>query len=183
MAVEYLGQFPSSSFSAWFAGAAPPWLQSTVVLEAAGCANQSDPWLRYFAHLVAIARQDSNDDRMVRSAFSRDWAIGTAAWRKALAREHAHLALAPELSQSEVKELQSERWEQALESALQESGRTSAEPASAPKSARWKRTFARKLRDEAAPPYRWLAEKLSMGKPGSVRASVHTARPGDVGPD
>jgi hypothetical protein len=47
---------------------------------------------------------------MVRGAFSRDWAIGTAAWRKALAREHAHLALAPELSQSEVKELQLERW-------------------------------------------------------------------------
>ncbi len=45
-----------------------------------------------------------------------------AAWRKTLAREQAHLALAPDLSQSEVKELQSERWERPLGSALQESG-------------------------------------------------------------
>ena len=117
---------------------------------------------------------------MVRGAFSRDWAIGTAAWRKALAREQAHLALAPELSQAEVKELQSER---ALESALRESGRTTAELASALKSAPWKRALARKLRDAVAPPYRWLAEKLCMGKPGSVRAYVHAAGPGVAGND
>jgi len=120
---------------------------------------------------------------MVRGTFSRDWAIGTAAWRKALAREHAHLALAPELSQAEVKELQSERWERALESALQENGRTTAELASALKSAPWKRALARKLRDAVAPPYRWLAEKLCMGKPGSVRAYVHAAGTGVAGND
>jgi hypothetical protein len=91
---ERLQQFASSSLSAWLAGSAPTWLRPAVVLEAAGCANQSKPWLDYSAYLVAIAREDSNDDRMVRGAFSRDWAIGTAAWRKALAREHAHLALA-----------------------------------------------------------------------------------------
>lgn len=180
---ERLEQFTSSSLSAWLAGSAPTWLRPAVVLEAAGCANQSKPWLEYSAYLVAIAKGDSKDDRMVRGAFSRDWAIGTAAWRKTQAREHAHLALAPELSQSEVKELQSERWERALESALQERGRLPAELASAPKSAPWKRVLARQLRDAVAPPYRWLAEKLYMGKPGSVRAYVHAARPRVVGRD
>ena len=34
-----------------------------------------------------------------------------------------------------------------------------------------------------APPYRWLAKKLGMGKPGSVRAYVHAARPNVVGRD
>ena len=47
----------------------------------------------------------------------------------------------------------------------------------------WKRALARKLRDAVAPPYRWLAEKLCMGKPGSVRAYVHTAPPGVAGSD
>ncbi len=183
VAVERLAQFASSSLSAWLGGSAPKWLQPAIVLEAAGCANQSKPWLGYSAYLVEIAKGDANDDRMVRGAFSRDWAIGTAAWRKALARKHAHLALAPELSQAEVKELQSERWERALESALQESGRTTAELASAQKSAPWKRALARKLRDAVAPPYRWLAEKLCMGKPGSVRAYVHAAGPGVAGSD
>lgn len=180
---ECLEQFAASSLSAWLAGSAPAWLQPAVVLEAAGCANQSKPWLAYLAYLVAIAKGDSRDERMVRGGFSRDWAIGTAAWRKALAREHAHLALAPELAQSEVKELQSERWERALESALQESGQSPAELGSAPKSAPWKRALARKLRDTAAPPYRWLAAKLCMGQPSSVRAYVHAAGPGAAARD
>jgi len=103
------------------------------------------------------------------------WSIGTAAWRKALACEHAHRALGPELSQSEAKELQWERWERALELALKEIDRSPAELASAPKRAPWKRALAHTLRDAVAPPYRWLAEKLCMGKPGSVRANVHSA--------
>ena len=109
---------------AWLAGAVPTWREPAVVLEAAGCANQSNPWRGYAAHPIAIAKGDPKDDRMVRGIFSREWAIGTAAWRKALAREHAHLALASELSQSEVRELQSERWEQALELALKEIDRS-----------------------------------------------------------
>lgn len=172
---ERLGEFGSSSLSAWLAGAVPTWLEPAVVLEAAGCANQSNPWRGYAAHLIAIAKGDPKNDRMVRGTFSREWAIGTAAWRKALAREHAHLALAPELSQSEVRELQSEWWEQALELALKEIDRSPAELASAPKSAPWERALAHTLRDAVAPPYRWLAEKLCMGNPGSVRAYVHSA--------
>jgi len=88
---------------------------------------------------------------------------------------HPPTALAPELSQSEVRELQSEWWERALELALKEIDRSPAELASAPKSAPWKRALAHTLRDAVAPPYRWLAEKLCMGKPGSVRAYVHSA--------
>jgi hypothetical protein len=98
-------------------------------------------------------------------------------------RNHCHLALAPELSQAEVKELQSERWERALESALQDSGRTTAELASDLKSAPWKRGLARKLRDAVTPPYRWLAEKRCMDKPASGRAYVHAAGPGVAGSD
>lgn len=183
VAPENLGAFAASSLSAWLAGSAPPWLQSAVVLEAAHCASQSRPWPGYAAYLVAIAKGDTDDDRMIRGAFSHGWAIGTAAWRKALARERAHLALTPELSQAEVRELQSARWEQALESALRDNGRSLAELASSPKGAPWKQVLARKLRDEVAPPYRWIAEKLCMGKPGSVRAYVHTAGPGLVDRD
>jgi hypothetical protein len=81
---------------AWWIGLAsqeiPPPENPVSYQQAAGCANQSKPWLEFSAYLVAVAREDSNDGRMVRGAFSRDWAIGAAAWRKALAREHAHWA-------------------------------------------------------------------------------------------
>jgi len=72
------------------------------------------------------------------------------------------------------------QWERALESALEECVRSPAELASALKSAHWKRALARKLRD-AAHPNRWLAEKLGMGKPGSVRAYLHAAGPEGAG--
>jgi len=92
-----------------------------------------------------------------------------------LAREHAHLALAPGLAQAEVQELQAERWERALEGALAGCGRTPADLVSSPKSAPWKQALARQLREAVAPSYSWLAEKLTMGQPSSVRVYVHGA--------
>jgi REP element-mobilizing transposase RayT len=175
--VEQLGRFESSSLAAWLGGTAPSWLEAAVLLMATGCANRSDPWTGYADHLVAVAQGDANDERMVSGSLSRGWAIGTAAWRRALAREHAHLALSPGFAQEEVREVQAERWQRALEVALRESGRTPAELASAPKSAPWKRALARQLRDTVAPPYRWLAGKLWMGQPSSVRAYVHSEHP------
>ncbi len=168
--VERLAQFKSSSLAAWLGGSAPEWLEDAVVLEAARCAQGPDAWRGYADHLATIANGDANDERMVTGALSRGWAIGTAAWRKALAREHAHLALAPGLAQAEVRELQAERWERAREGALEGCGRTPADLGSSPKSAPWKQALARQLREAVAPPYRWLAEKLAMGQPSSVRA-------------
>jgi hypothetical protein len=175
--VEHLGRFKSSSLAVWLGGKAPSWLESAVLLTATGAAHRSDPWAGYAEHLVAVAQGDVNDDRMVSGSLSRGWAIGTAAWRRALALEHAHLALSPGFAQEEVREIQAERWQRALEVALRERGRTPAELAFAPKGALWKRSLARQLRDTVAPPYRWLAGKLWMGQPSSVRAYVHLAKP------
>ncbi len=43
------------------------------------------------------------------------------------------------------------------------------------KSAPWKQALARQLREAVAPPYSWLAEKLTMGQSSSVRVYVHGA--------
>lgn len=171
VSADRLSEFAWSSLSAGLGGSAFTWLESTVVLRNSGV-DSRNPWTLYLAELVNVIRGDPNDDRLVRGAFSRGWAIGTSGWRKALARQHAHFAIAPEMSQSEVNELQLERWQRALDSALQECGRSREELAQSPKSAVWKRTLALRLRDAVAPPFRWLAETLCMGKPGSVRAYV-----------
>lgn len=112
---------------------------------------------------IAVALGDQNDERMVSGSLSRGCAIGTAAWRRALAREHAHLALARGFAQEEIREVQVERWQRALEAAFRESGRAPAELASAPKSAPWKRVLARQLRETVAPPYASLAGNLWIG--------------------
>ncbi len=76
-----------------------------------------------------------------------------------------------------MREVQAERPQRALEVALRESGRMPAELASAPKSAPGRRALARQFPDTGAPPYRWLAGKIGMGQPSSVRAYVYSALP------
>ena len=109
---------------------------------------------------------------MTVGALSRGWAIGTAGWRKAIAREHQHLALAPEMAANEIAELKAVGWHDALTATLTASGRTRAELAATPKGADWKVALARELRETVAPPYGWLAEHLNMGKASSVRVYI-----------
>jgi len=120
-------------------------------------------------HLIGAATVGGNDERVTRGAFSSGWAIGTAGWRKALAREHRHHALAPERSANEIAELKTVGWHRALDAALTTCGKSDADLESAPKGADWKIALARTLRTTVAPPYDWLAHPLHMGKPASVR--------------
>lgn len=167
-----LGDFLWSSLSRWLAGSAPDWLDVTAVLAGAGLSEKPTPWPHYVQYLGSLASGSNDDERMMRGALSRGWAIGTNGWRRALAREREHLALAPDLPRAEQQELRTARWQHALELALRTQGRSLAEAALSPKSATWKVTVARQLRATVAPPYRWLAETLCMGAPASVRAYV-----------
>jgi len=175
VAIDQLAEFKWSSLWRWLKACEPAWLDATHVLEQAGIRVNSAAWPHYVAHLSSIAMGGREDDRIVPGSLSRGWAMGTEGWRKALAREHAHLALAPDMSLPEQQELRIERWRHALELALREAGRSLAETERSPKGAAWKIAVARKLRHTVAPPYRWLAEVLGMGSPASVRAYVWAA--------
>ena len=89
---------------------APAWLQATELLREVGLEVAINPWPKYAEHLIRIATAGGDDERVTRGAYSSGWAIGTAGWRKAIAREHRHLALAPEMSAAEIAELKSARW-------------------------------------------------------------------------
>jgi len=70
-------------------------------------------------------------------------AIGPAGWRRAIARQAAHLALSPEMSATEIAEIKCARWPQALDAAFREAGKSLADTASAPKGVGWKVAIAR----------------------------------------
>ena len=94
---------------------------------------------------------------MVRGAFSPDWAIGAAAWRKALAREHAHLAPVGRGQASVHRAFEAINWNA---------------------SNRWRASFAMR-----SPLLTAGSRNLYMGKAGSVRAYVYAAKQGVVGSD
>jgi len=90
----------------------------------------------------------------------------------AIAREHAHLALLPEMSAPEIAGLKAVRWQLALEAASQEAGKCLRDAENSAKGAEWKVAIAGKLRQSVAAPYRWIAETLKMDHPGSARGHV-----------
>ena len=164
-----LQEFEFSSLWRWLNNQATAWMAPTLVLRGAGLEAVKNPWPRYLEHLREIAARGGDDDRMMRGRLSSGWAIGTLGWRRALAREHSHLALEPEMSAMEIAEVKQARWQAALSAEMRAMGRTADEVLRTPKGAAWKVDLARKLRASVAPPFAWLASSLNMGKPSSVR--------------
>lgn len=163
-----VGDYRSGSLWRWINGKAGAWLDCRELLDGLQIDAAADPWPKYVGHLIDVAAT-CDDDRNRGGAYSQGWAIGTAGWRKAIAREYSHLALAPEMTATELYELKSARWQQALEAALQKAGKSLRDAEHSPKGIDWKVTIARSLRTSVVAPYPWIAAKLKMGKPASVR--------------
>ena len=73
------------------------------------------------------------------------------------------------MTATELSELKAARWQQALEVALHAVGKSLGDAEGSPKGIAWKVAVARTLRSSVAAPYPWIAAKLKMGKPASVR--------------
>jgi hypothetical protein len=126
--------------------------------------------------LIEVGRNEAGWEPLGLTGLSKGWAIGTSGWRKALAKEHAALALNPGLAREEVSELRMAAWEQALDAALGEIGKTREDLATKPSRRTWKVELALKLRETTGAPVTWLAETLKLGQAASVRGYLYQIR-------
>lgn len=170
-----IDQYRWSSLWRFLQGTERAWLVAPPLLQEADFADASKLWRQEVERLVEIATSPQGDDRTGRGALSRGWAIGTAGWRRALAREHAQLALSSEMSADELRDFKHARWQRELDLGLAESGKTIADIACTPKGIPWKIALAVRLRAKAAAPYEWIAQALNMGAAASVRVYVSRA--------
>ena len=122
--------------------------------------------------LIALAGGEPDDDRLHSGAYSCGWAIGTAGWKKALTKERSHAKLHAGLERDELREWKEDLWARELETGLVELGKTAEDAGRDAKGAAWKIALARRLRERANAPHRWLAQRLHMGAESSVRAYV-----------
>lgn len=129
----------------------------------------------YAAYLAGLAADEAEQKRLGLERLSAGWAIGTLAWRKQVAKDHAHRALSPGLEAGELKDLKEAHWSQVLENGLQRAGQTAKAVADTIGSALWKITLARRLR-QAGAGYAWITAALNMGKASSVRAYLSQAK-------
>lgn len=176
LSADRLQEYQPSSLGALLSESRPAWLVVDELRKATGAVESSQAGPNYLEHLVAVAGQPADDERMQRGAFSAGWAIGTNGWRKALARAYAQTKLAPEWTADELEEFRRDLWQQELEAGLAQVGKTLDDAATAPKTIRWKLEVADRLRQKSAAPYSWIARTLRMGAPSSVRAALTRQR-------
>lgn len=143
-----------------------------------GCEDTEEGWRRYRSHLVELANNLELQKELGWSKFSRGWALGSEAWKKSLAADHAHHALNPGLEKGMIRELRDAQWELALSGLLKKEGKTLEEAQAAAKGERWKIQLAERMRSSHGAAHAWLSEKLCLGTPGSARNLISRSRRG-----
>jgi putative transposase len=165
---EHLHQFRWSSLARFSRADRPKWLVTSRWLRQLSLEDTPEGWLRYRHRLMENAgRMDVERER---AELCRGWAIGTSGWRRAIAKEHQHLALHVGVAAHEIRELKHTRWEAALEAALRAAGHTVASLRDSPKGVDWKQGIAAELRRTVGASHVWLADHLRMGSSNSVRS-------------
>lgn len=131
---------------------------------------------KYADYLSQIARDEAAWEREGLVGLSAGWALGTDAWRKALARDHARLALDPNMSRQEVAEIRQAAWNASLARALSAAGKSEADLVTRPRWQPWKIAVADRIRRDSGAPISWMAERLKLGKASSVRSYLSRER-------
>ncbi|TVR52114.1 MAG: transposase [Puniceicoccaceae bacterium] len=171
---EQLGGFRWGSLNLWLKNRAFKGMCAETWLDCHGLAETPEGWADYLAHLLALGADEARQKECGFETMSRGWAIGTAGWRKAMAKQYAHLALNPGLPSAEARELREAGWQKSLEAALKARGKRPEDLAAATKCAPWKLAVAKQVRKETGAPVVWLADQLHLGSPNSAR--VHLSR-------
>ena len=161
-----------SSLTCFVEGPRPLWLVSKRWLAHLQLDDSAAGWARYLERLTLLNSDAAEQERRGFDNISKGWAIGTAGWKRAIAKEHAQLALNPGLPYAEIRDLREASWQIALEKRLQDSGHSRADITIAPTRVRWKLEIAGRLRKDAGAPYRWIAEGLKLGSPVSLRVAI-----------
>jgi hypothetical protein len=165
-----------SSLPQFVKGPRPPELTARELLTHSGLPDTAERWSRYVSYLVELAGDSTEQQKQGFDQMSHGWAIGTHGWRKALAKEQTHLALATRITSDELRDIKEAAWQRALDAALLASARTQADVDREPQKARWKIKIAAQLRRQSAASYRWIAAALNMGNHDSLRVYVSHQR-------
>ena len=172
---EHLTGYRWSSLRPLLKGPRPPALWAATWLKArGGWSDNAKGVAAYADYLTALARDEAEWKRAGLTGLAEGWAIGTAGWRKSLAKEHAQLRLTAGMAAQERKEFREATWEGVLEEALRRIGKTSAELATRPRKQPWKLDLALKLWDDCGASISWLSERLQLGQATTVRGYLHS---------
>jgi REP element-mobilizing transposase RayT len=175
---EQVAAFRWSSLVGYARGERFEGLTAEDWLRAMSLSDTPDGWASYLERLRQLALDPAEQERLGFGAMSRGWAIGTDAWKKAVAKDHAALAISPGLAAADVRALREAKWQECLDMTLATAGRTIEEMRGARRSAPWKVGLAVSIRDSCGASAAWLGEVMHLGKSDSVRSLLSRCRNG-----
>lgn len=174
---EQLKTYRWSSLRTFMRGPRDPAMSSAGWLEAHGDRqDDSEGWADYERHLTTIGQDEARWEKEGLTGLSAGWAIGTDAWRKALAEEFAEKALTQGLDRTEARELREAAWQQSLDAAMANVGKSSKDLDTKPLKTAWKIELAEHVRGETGASVVWLARKLKIGQPSTLRGYLSNSR-------
>jgi flagellum-specific ATP synthase len=124
----------------------------------------------------ALAHDEAAWQREGLVGLAQGWAIGTLAWRRALAKEHAARALTAGLPRAQRIELRQASWDASLSANLAKRGKTASDLTTQPKKQSWKIEMAGEIRQQTGAAIAWLAEHLQLGTANSLRGYLHQVK-------
>jgi putative transposase len=130
----------------------------------------------YADYLKMLAQDEAAWLREGLVGLAQGWAIGTLAWRRALAKEHAARSLTSGLPRAERNELRQASWQASLTAHLARLGKSVSDLNTKPKKQRWKIELAVLIRQQTGAAIAWLAEHLQLGGADSLRGYFHQAK-------
>ena len=148
-----------------------PWLDTRT-----GWRDDTEGWAAYERHLVETGKDKTKWGSEGLIGLSRGWAIGTDAWRKALAAEYAENALSAGLDRKEARDLREAAWQVSFGSAMKKAGKSSSDLETKPLKTAWKIEIAERVRHESGASLIWLAHQLKIGQPSSLRCYLSNSR-------
>ncbi|MBC7366244.1 MAG: transposase [Undibacterium sp.] len=167
--VAQAAAFRWGSLGGFTRGIRPEWLVAETWLRELGLNDTPGGWTEYGAHLQRRMAEPENQESDDFGPITSGWAIGTHAWRQAIAKEHAGSKLAGHAHAGpEARALREAQWAEALAGLLAQAGKTREEATDDWKAAVWKIELAAELRRLTDASNRWIAEQLHMGTAGSV---------------
>lgn len=126
--------------------------------------------IAYRDRLIKIGQNEASWKEQGLVGLSEGWALGTAAWKKALAEEWGRKALEPGFERAEIQEIREGAWEKCLKDALSIAGRGASELYVRPYKQDWKIAVAKRVKDQTGASTTWLAERMNLGRPASLRS-------------
>ncbi|MGH8018219.1 MAG: transposase [Opitutaceae bacterium] len=151
----------------------PAWHDPFAALEHAGGLKDTGAGRRkYIEYLAWLAENEPARKEMQFETMSAGWAIGSVAFKKELAQEHAVAAAHVPEVQADLAKAREATWEEFLDRMLKRLGKSRADLANEGKSVEWKLAISAALKTHATVTNRWLAETLHMGNMHEVSRKV-----------